>query len=159
MLVRGLKYVGFLCVIACGLAATAVRAAKKRPPPITIPISPSKASIAARSPRPRKQGAGRASHCVGDGKFRGVGYIGGLPGDGWDGSPARAADGELKDGSVTIHNDLYDAVIGKGTLTLTTIGKPENGRAEESDPREQDAGRQGAKRRGRAVRRLDARRL
>lgn len=59
---------------------------------------------------------------LGQGKFRGVGYIGGLPGDGWDGSLPRDAEGELKDGAVKIHNDVYDSVISDGTLTITTIG-------------------------------------
>lgn len=59
---------------------------------------------------------------LGEGKFRGVGYIGGLPGDGWDGSPPHEADGELKDGVVKIHNDVYDSVIDGKTLVLTTVG-------------------------------------
>jgi hypothetical protein len=59
---------------------------------------------------------------LGAGKFRGVGYIGGLPGDGWDGSVPRDAEGEAKDGALKIHSDLYDATISDGTLMLTTVG-------------------------------------
>src|SRR5438128_574983 len=39
---------------------------------------------------------------LGDGKFHGVGYHGGLPGDGWDGKNRTEGDGALKDGVVTI---------------------------------------------------------
>lgn len=33
---------------------------------------------------------------LGDGNFHGVGYVGGLPGDGWDGSEKREADGKRR---------------------------------------------------------------
>jgi Domain of Unknown Function (DUF1080) len=123
MLVRGLKYVGFLCVIAGGFAATAVRAGEEAAAANNDPDFAFQGEYSGEITTPEgNKGLGVQVIALGDGKFRGVGYIGGLPGDGWDGSPARAAEGELKDGSVTIHNDLYDAVIGKGVLTLTTVG-------------------------------------
>ncbi len=39
---------------------------------------------------------------LGDGKFHAVGYTGGLPGDGWDGSEKVHADGETADGVTTL---------------------------------------------------------
>ena len=39
---------------------------------------------------------------LGDGKFHAVGYTGGLPGDGWDEKARVEADGQIKDGVVTI---------------------------------------------------------
>jgi hypothetical protein len=41
----------------------------------------------------------------GDGKFVGVGYRGGLPAAGWDGSETVSAEGETKDG-VLVHDDV-----------------------------------------------------
>ncbi len=43
---------------------------------------------------------------LGDGKFRAVGYVGGLPGDGWSrGDEKHSGDGELKNGQVQFHPD------------------------------------------------------
>src|SRR5689334_13999957 len=42
---------------------------------------------------------------LGDGKFRAVGYRGGLPGDGWDGSEKHEVEGESKDGVAQIRGE------------------------------------------------------
>jgi len=47
---------------------------------------------------------------LGDGKFRAVSYIGGLPGDGWNGEK-RSSDGELVDGVV-----IFDDEAGRGEI-------------------------------------------
>ncbi len=58
---------------------------------------------------------------LGDGKFRAVGYRGGLPGDGWDGSERHEAEGELQDGVVRFESDKATAMLpGDGTLRVTT---------------------------------------
>ena len=42
---------------------------------------------------------------LGDGKFRAIGYYGGLPGDGWDEKSRVEAEGQIEDGAVVITND------------------------------------------------------
>lgn len=42
---------------------------------------------------------------LGNGKFRAVGYMGGLPGDGWDGIMRVEADGQCEDGAVVFKHD------------------------------------------------------
>lgn len=61
---------------------------------------------------------------LGDGKFYGVGYSGGLPGDGWKrGDDKYEAKGELKDGAVTFEFDNYKAVLKEGVITVSVDGK------------------------------------
>ena len=57
---------------------------------------------------------------LGDGKFHGVGYIGGLPGEGWaKGGARRQCDGELKDGAVKFKTpDSKTAVVKDGVITV-----------------------------------------
>jgi hypothetical protein len=55
----------------------------------------------------------------GDGKFRAVGYIGGLPGAGWDGSKKIEADGQTKDGATTFtHEGGGKATLKDGVLSI-----------------------------------------
>lgn len=56
---------------------------------------------------------------LGKGKFHAVAYHGGLPGQGWDKSEKIEADGELKDGAVTLKSDLGSAVIKDGSLAIS----------------------------------------
>jgi hypothetical protein len=56
---------------------------------------------------------------LGDGKFRAVAYIGGLPGDGWKKLEKIEVDGELKNGSVEFVSAAGKAVLnGNDSLTL-----------------------------------------
>lgn len=57
---------------------------------------------------------------LGDGRFRVVGYTGGLPGDGWEKPKKETADGETKDGVTTFVNPKWVAKIKDGTITVTS---------------------------------------
>ncbi|HEY1785415.1 MAG TPA: DUF1080 domain-containing protein, partial [Pirellulales bacterium] len=59
---------------------------------------------------------------LGKGKFRATGYIGGLPGEGWDRSPRKSSEGELKDGAVEIKSDEYSSTVKSGVLTISVAG-------------------------------------
>lgn len=54
----------------------------------------------------------------GNGKFRAVGYIGGLPGEGWNFTPKREADGQLEGEVVKFGGDEITAEILNGKLTV-----------------------------------------
>jgi hypothetical protein len=62
---------------------------------------------------------------LGDGKFDVVGYVGGLPGDGWKrGDETKKGKGELKDGVTTIKGDEgWSATIKDGTMKVEHDGK------------------------------------
>ena len=55
---------------------------------------------------------------LGGGKFKAVGYPGGLPGDGWNKQEKIEADGELKDGAVVFEKDGGKGVIKDGSLSI-----------------------------------------
>ncbi|MCO6455692.1 MAG: DUF1080 domain-containing protein [Pirellulaceae bacterium] len=60
---------------------------------------------------------------LGKGKFRAVGYHGGLPGDGWNGEEKRTAEGQLQDGKVRFETDDAVATLSKdGTLKIEVAG-------------------------------------
>ncbi len=69
---------------------------------------------------------------LGDGKFQGVGYPGGLPGDGWNQKDRMLSDGSLEDGVVRFHApdggrvaELKDGVITVFDAEGKTIGRLE----------------------------------
>jgi 3-keto-disaccharide hydrolase len=57
---------------------------------------------------------------LGDGKFHAVGYRGGLPGEGWDNSEKREADGERRDGKLTFTDGGMTATVEKGEKIVLT---------------------------------------
>ncbi len=59
---------------------------------------------------------------LGQGKFQAVGCIGGLPGDGWDKTAKKTADGELKDGAVEFKGQEYNGTLKDGVLAITMTG-------------------------------------
>ena len=58
----------------------------------------------------------------GKGKFHAVGYIGGLPGDGWDGSEKHEADGERKGDAVVFLGNEAIASIRDGVMSVLGQG-------------------------------------
>lgn len=56
---------------------------------------------------------------LGQGKFHAVGYPGGLPGAGWNGSPKVEMDAEAKDGVVTFKGDQVTGTLKAGSITIT----------------------------------------
>jgi acetyl esterase/lipase len=60
----------------------------------------------------------------GKGKFTAVGYVGGLPGNGWEGLENKfVSEGETKNGVVTIGVvEIAGATIKDGVFTITTVG-------------------------------------
>ncbi|HTU27644.1 MAG TPA: DUF1080 domain-containing protein [Pirellulales bacterium] len=59
---------------------------------------------------------------LGKDKVKIVGYPGGLPGDGWDRSPRKGVEGDIKDGTVETKSDEYGCVVKNGVLTITVAG-------------------------------------
>jgi hypothetical protein len=73
------------------------------------------------SPDPIKVGAQVIAQ--GDGKFHGVFFFGGLPGDGWQrGAPQLEADGAMEDGKVVFAGDGGSAVIEDGKMKVLDPG-------------------------------------
>ncbi len=61
---------------------------------------------------------------LGDGKFRGIGYFGGLPGDGWSrGDKKNSAEGQLDDGVLRFTVDEADVEVKDGMLTIAVAGE------------------------------------
>jgi hypothetical protein len=64
---------------------------------------------------------------LGEGKFRGVAYFGGLPGDGWDGFGKLEAESETKDGVVNLVANEGSASIKDGVVTVKSIDEQQLG--------------------------------
>jgi predicted esterase len=61
---------------------------------------------------------------LGDGKFSGVGYMGGLPGDGWDKSePTRVPESTIDDDILALESDQATALITAGVATIKSDGE------------------------------------
>ena len=61
---------------------------------------------------------------LGDGKFRIVGYEGGLPGDGWcRGDGQTTMDAKAEDGKITAKSERADLVIGDGKISVQVNGQ------------------------------------
>ncbi len=91
---------------------------------------------------------------LGKGKLSAVGYIGGLPGDGWDRSPLHGSKGEIKDGVAEIKSDEYSSTIKNGLLAISVAQVKISELKKEN--RKSAAWREAAGRSDRAVRRFDA---
>lgn len=57
---------------------------------------------------------------LGDGKFRGVGYQGGLPGDGWNGYRKEMAEGRRSGDKVVLYGNGFTLNVGDGTIVVTS---------------------------------------
>jgi hypothetical protein len=64
---------------------------------------------------------------LGDGKFRMVGYHGGLPGDGWNGSERRQAEGSRTGGRADFEFDGNSVVVERGSIVITDGGGTRRG--------------------------------
>lgn len=70
-----------------------------------------------------KHKAGVQIIALGDGKFRAVGYPGGLPGDGGKKDKKFSAEGSLKDGAVEFSSDMGQGTLKDGVLVVRHEGK------------------------------------
>jgi hypothetical protein len=60
---------------------------------------------------------------LGKGKFRAVGYPGGLPGDGWNKEDKHSGEGQLVDGAVTFSHDNVSAKLTGGKIAISVDGE------------------------------------
>jgi len=58
---------------------------------------------------------------LGDGKFRAVGYLGGLPGDGWNKEDRVETDGSKIDAAVTFKSEHAQGVLTDGVFDIQTL--------------------------------------
>lgn len=57
---------------------------------------------------------------LGNGKFTGVGYHGGLPGDGWNGERQPGHEGELENGQIVFAGENFTATVKDEKITITS---------------------------------------
>jgi len=65
---------------------------------------------------------------LGEGKYKGVAYFGGLPGEGWDGFGKLEADAAEEDGVVKLTANEGYAIIEDGTVVVKSIDEQELGK-------------------------------
>lgn len=70
---------------------------------------------------------------LGEGKYKGVAYFGGLPGDGWDGFGKLETDSESKDGVVNLVANEGSATIKDGVVTVKTVDEQQLGKLDKID--------------------------
>ena len=120
-----------LCLLIAGVALLATTAFAEDKPPVTRIVADDPAKVT--DPDFAVQGEytgeiktedgalrlGVQVIALGGGKFNAVGYISGLPGDGWDGSLRPSAMGETVDGVTTFVGEKARAQIKEGVLTIS----------------------------------------
>ncbi|MBX7074422.1 MAG: DUF1080 domain-containing protein [Pirellulales bacterium] len=85
---------------------------------------------------------------LGDGKYRGIAYFGGLPGDGWDGFGKLEAESEDRDGVVTLVANEGSAAVKDGVVTIKSVDDQQLGelkKLERKSPTEGEKAPEGAK--------------
>lgn len=70
---------------------------------------------------------------LGDNKYHGIAYFGGLPGDGWDGFGKLETDSEIKDGAVHLVANEGSAIVKDGTVTIKTVDDQELGKLKKTE--------------------------
>ena len=133
-MVRSASWMLWCALLPVAVAAGAVAADKKK----AVSADPAKAgpefAVQGEYVGQVETGAGKAKFGVqiiasGDGKFHGVGYPGGLPGEGWNQQEKMEADGQTKDGVPTFDaGEGRKATIKDGAIAIseadgTVIGK------------------------------------
>jgi 3-keto-disaccharide hydrolase len=130
-LAHGSRLFGAMLLLSC--AAEARAAEPKVPEPISLDFlmqgeyaGPVFTQLAESTP------VGVQVVALGGGKFSAVGFIGGLPGDGWDRSPRREGKGEIKDGVAEFKSEEHTSSIKDGVLSISV------GQVKISDLKKQD---------------------
>lgn len=77
---------------------------------------------------------------LGDGKYRGIAYFGGLPGAGWDGFGKLEAESETRDGVVHLIAGEGSASIKDGAVVIKTLDEQEMGRLEKTERKSETLG-------------------
>ena len=81
-----------------------------------------------------EQGFGLQVIALGNGRYRGMAYFGGLPGDGWDGFIKLEAEGEAKDGAVELEAaEGIAAIDTEGNVLITSADGAELGKLKKAD--------------------------
>ncbi len=107
----------------CACAAAVLRAAESNDAPPTDPDFKVQGEYAGQiTTQSGQKDVGVQVVALGHGKFQAVGYIGGLPGEGWDKSAKKFADGETKDAVVEFNGSDYNGTLKDGVLTITMVG-------------------------------------